>query len=209
MKRVEINDARYPYVVYMPDEFRDNLPLVVQLHGGGEKGLGGDDLYKVEINGFANILKEKDFPCITVMPQCPPDTIWLLEVKEIKKFIEELQDKYNVDRDRTYVTGLSMGAYATWYLATTYPDMFAAIAPCCGGGMVAYAKNATMPIWAFHGSDDDVVYPTETLNMINQIRKVGANKNVKLTIFDGVMHASWVYAYTEELMAWLLEQKRQ
>lgn len=210
MKRIAVNDKSkaYPYVVYMPETVTDKLPLIIQLHGSGEKGLGGDDLHLVERHGFANLLKEKDFPCIIVMPQCPPDSIWLYEVKELKKFIEAMQDEYNADKDRTVVTGLSMGGYATWFLGTAYPEMFAAIAPCCGGGMTAYAKQITMPVWAFHGSDDDVVYPSQSLDMINRIRQLGINKNVKLTIFDGVMHNSWIQAYTEPLMTWLLEQKR-
>ena len=210
MIRKEVNDSRfeYPYVVYMPENFATNLPLVVQLHGGGEKGNGGEDIYLVERHGLSGILKEKDFPCIVVMPQCPKGEIWLIQVKLIKKFIEQMQEEYKADKDRTTITGLSMGGYATWYLATTYPDMFAAIAPCCGGGMPLYAKELTMPIWAFHGSDDDVVPPIESLNMINRVRKLKINDNVKLTIFDGVMHDSWKYAYNEELLNWLLQHKK-
>lgn len=210
MKRIEMNDSRfeYPFVAYMPEEFTENLPLVIQLHGGGEKGNGGEDLILVERHGFSSILKEKDFPCIVVMPQCPKEEIWLIQVKLIKKFIEQMQDEYKADKNRTVVAGISMGAYATWYLATTYPDMFAAIAPCCGGGMPIYAPALTMPIWAFHGSDDDVVHPMESIHMINRIRKLGINKNVKFTMFDGVMHDSWKYAFNAELLNWLLEHKK-
>lgn len=210
MKRIEVNDKsfEYPFVVYMPEEFTENLPLVVQLHGGGEKGMGGEDLHLVERHGFANLLKQKDFPCIVVMPQCPKGEIWLIQVKLIKKFIEQVQAEYKVDKTKTTVAGLSMGGYATWYLGTTYPDMFAAIAPCCGGGMPLYATALTMPIWAFHGSDDDVVHPMESFNMVNRVRKLGINNNVKFTVFDGVMHDSWKHAFTEPLLNWLLEHKK-
>lgn len=211
MKRIEVNEKKfeYPFVVYMPDVYSENLPLVVQLHGGGEKGNGGEELTLVEKNGFSGLLKEKDFPCIVIMPQCPKGEIWLIQVKLIKKFIEQVQEEYKVDKAKTTVAGLSMGGYATWYLGTTYPDMFAAIAPCCGGGMPLYATSLTMPVWAFHGSDDDVVHPMESFNMINRLRKLGINDNVKLTIFDGVMHDSWKYAFTEELLTWLLKHEKQ
>ena len=92
MQRIEVNDKKfeYPYVVYMPDEYKENLPLVIQLHGGGEKGNGGEDLYLVERHGFSKLLKENEYPCIVVMPQCPKDEIWLIQVKLIKKFIEQI-----------------------------------------------------------------------------------------------------------------------
>lgn len=210
MQRLEVNDKKfeYPFVAYIPDNFTENLPLIIQLHGGGEKGNGGDDLYLVERHGFSKLLGEKEYPCVVVMPQCPKEEIWLIQVKLIKKFIEQIQEEYKVDKSKTTVAGLSMGGYATWYLGTTYPDMFAAIAPCCGGGMPLYATALTMPIWAFHGSDDDVVPPIESLNMINRVRKLGINDNVKLTIFDGVMHDSWKPAFTEPLLNWLLEKKK-
>lgn len=93
-----------------------------------------------------------------------------------------------------------MGGYGTWYTALRYPQMFAAIAPVCGGGMVWNAGVLDMPIWAFHGTEDAVVYPIETFNMIRKIRSGACENEVKMTMLDKVGHNAWEYAYQEELL---------
>ena len=102
-----------------------------------------------------------------------------------------------------------MGGFGTWYTAMRYPQLFAAIAPVCGGGMVWHADALDMPVWAFHGTEDEVVYPTETINMIHKIRTAGFNqKEVKMTLLDNVGHDAWVAAYQKELYDWLLSKSR-
>ena len=102
-----------------------------------------------------------------------------------------------------------MGGFGTWYTAIRYPQMFAAIAPVCGGGMVWNAGTLDMPVWAFHGTEDDLVYPSETINMIHKIRALGVNQNeVKMTLLDNVGHDAWVAAYQKELYDWLLSKTR-
>lgn len=199
----------FPFVAYYPNKIEDHFPLVVQLHGAGERGSDESDLYKVDVHGFSNLIQTgKEYPCIFVMPQCDKKSFWVAEVPNIYNFIMKLVEEFSVDKNRIYLTGLSMGGYGTWYTAMRYPQLFAAIAPVCGGGMVWNAKVLEMPIWAFHGTEDPVVYPSETLNMIRKIRGSSSNNDVKMTLLDNVGHNAWEYAYQEPLLNWLLSKKK-
>ncbi len=194
----------FPFVEYAPEGVQGKLPLIIQLHGAGERG-NGKDLSRVEIYRFPNF-EEQDYPCRVVMPQCPADTFWAARVESIVAFIQQLKDAYDVDEDRVYLTGLSMGGYGTWYTAMARPDLFAAIAPVCGGGMAWNAPVLTMPVWAFHGVDDPVVSVTQSDEMVEALRRAG--RNVTYTRLEGVQHNAWDYAYNEELLAWLLQHTR-
>ena len=201
---------QFPFVVYRPEVMSDNLPMIVQLHGAGERGTGYDQLSMMDIHGFSNMLKNgEEYQCIFVMPQCRPESFWVAEILNIYAFIQSVMKHFHADEKKIYLTGLSMGGFGTWYTALRYPKMFAAIAPICGGGMVWHADALDMPIWAFHGTEDETVYPSETINMIHKIRALGVNQNeVKMTILDNVGHDSWVAAYQKELYNWLLSKSR-
>lgn len=201
----------FPFVMYRPKTINESMPLIIQLHGAGEVGNGGFELNKVDIHGMSHLLMgDVEYPSLFVMPQCPTGSFWVAEISKIHSFIKRIIEKYQVDENRVYLTGLSMGGYGTWYTALRYPEMFAAIVPVCGGGMVWKAGVLGMPIWAFHGKEDDVVYPIETENMINKIRSVGTNQEeVNMTLFDHVGHNAWTYAYTPELINWMLSKKRR
>jgi len=191
MKRTEHRENKwiFPFVKYSPNESEGALPIIIQLHGAGERGEGKEDLSLVDVHGFSKTLNEKEFPCIFVMPQCPSDSFWAARVESIIKFIEQLTDEYNVDKNRIYLTGLSMGGYGTWFTAMARPDLFAAIAPVCGGGMAWNAEVLKMPIWVFHGSDDRVVSPTQSDEMVAKLNECGAD--VKYSRIDGVGHGVW------------------
>lgn len=209
MNRIEHREEKweFPFVEYSCDEKTDKLPLIVQLHGAGERGDGKEDLELVDVHGFSKYLKNAEHNCIVVMPQCPKDTFWAARVESIISFIEHLIKEYNVDEDRVYLTGLSMGGYGTWFTSMARPDLFAAIAPIYGGGMAWNADVLKMPIWAFHGADDPVVSPTQSDEMIAKLK--GINADVTYTRIDGVGHDVWEYAYNRELLEWLLSKKRK
>ena len=200
----------FPFVLYRPSKVTGNMPLVVHLHGAGEVGTGNEDLYKVDVHGISHIMTTTaEYPCLVLLPQCMDGSFWIAEIPNIQRFIERAIVHFGADRQRIYLTGLSMGGYGTWLTAERYPQMFAAIAPVCGGGMVWRSDVLDMPIWAFHGTDDTIVYPTETLNMIQKLRTLRSNDpEIKATFLDGVGHNAWDYAYTEELLQWLLSKKR-
>lgn len=208
MRRTEHREDKwkFPFVKYSCDEKNKKLPLIIQLHGAGERGLGKEDLKKVDVYGFSKYLKETEHECIVVMPQCPLDTFWAARVESIIEFIGQLIDEYNIDEDRVYLTGLSMGGYGTWFTSMARPDLFAAIAPVCGGGMAWNAHMLKMPIWAFHGEKDPVVSVTQSDEMVSKLKELGAD--VTYTRLCDVEHNAWDYTYKKELIEWLLSKKR-
>ena len=183
-------------------------PLMLFLHGAGERGDGNLDLVKV--NGPPKQIDQgKRFPCIVVSPQCEAESWW--EASQLSALLDYIEANYRVDKKRIYVTGLSMGGYGTWALAQREPDRFAAIVPVCGGGnarSVRYAKKITAPIWAFHGAKDTVVPVSELTEMQTALKDVGID--IKTTIYPEVGHGSWVNAYdTPELYEWMFAQVRE
>lgn len=199
-------DWVFPHIAYTPEKMGEKMPLVLQLHGSGERGNGKEELERVEKWGFPEMAKAGEYPCIFAFPQCPDDTFWVARVESILRFLDQLIDRYPVDTDRIYLTGLSMGGYGTWYTAMAAPKRFAAIAPVCGGGMPWNAEVLKMPVWAFHGVIDTSVSVRESDEMVAELIKCGAD--VRYSRVENVGHRVWLNAYNEELLSWLLEQKR-
>lgn len=198
---IEVN-----YLLSLPKNYdkQESWPLLVFLHGSGERG---DDLELVKKHGPPKLIAEgKEFPFIVASPQCPKGKAW--EPLEILALIDELSTKYKVDADRVYVTGLSMGGFGTWRLAAFAPGRLAAIVPICGGGEASSTRMfSTLPVWAFHGAKDTAVTLDRSQAMIDALKKNGGNP--KFTIYPEAGHDSWTEAYNDpELYVWLLAQKR-
>ena len=197
----------FPYIAYIPENVSNHPALLIQLHGAGERGNGGDELEKVLVHGFSKIVNDNNFnDCILIMPQCPNDTFWVAKIESIKKFIDEIMLKFSADTNRVYLCGLSMGGFGTWYTAMAYPKFFAAIMPCCGGGMAWNAGVLNMPIWTFHGLDDTIVSPNQTIEMIEKLKV--SNPNLKYNLYEGVGHDSWNNAFSEQALNWILSQNK-
>ena len=206
-EEVRLKKFPFPFVMRRPEKWDRKLPLVILLHGAGERGNGEDELSKVEVHGFSKIFtEEKNYECVLVQPQCEANSFWAAKVPYILQFVDTLCEQYEIDESRIYLTGISMGGFGTWYTAMACPERFAAIAPCCGGGMPWNAAVLTMPVWAFHGDSDTVVKPYNTTDMVEAMEQAGLSP--KLTIGKGVGHNMWDYTFDEELLRWLLEQKR-
>lgn len=208
MNRIEHREEKwiFPFVEYSPDKMDKKLPLIIQLHGAGERGNGKEDLAKVDVHGFSKYLENAEHECIFVMPQCPIDSFWAARVESIIKFVNQIIDEFDVDTDRVYLTGLSMGGFGTWYTSMAAPHLFAAIAPICGGGMAWNAGVLKMPVWTFHGVDDATVSVTQTDEMVEALKKF--NDDVTYTRMQGVGHDVWKYAYNKELVDWILSKKK-
>lgn len=199
------------YLLSLPpnyEETEEKFPLVLFLHGMGERG---NDLELIKKHGPPKLADEKEFPFILVSPQCPIEprlANWLVYIDDLMALVDDIIEKYRVDTKRVYVTGLSMGGYGTWALAKRYPDRFAAIAPICGGGSVeGIEKLKDLPIWVFHGAKDEVVPLSESEVLVEALRKVGGN--VKFTIYPDADHDSWTETYENpEFYEWLLSQRK-
>lgn len=196
------------YLLYLPKDYdkKDAWPLVLFLHGAGERG---DDLNLVKKHGPPKLIEEgKDLPFIVVSPQCPKDNSWTWQLRELTALVDDLTARYKVDKDRIYLTGLSMGGFGTWALAAYQPDRFAAIIPICGGGEMLMTRRLTqVPIWAFHGAKDPVVPLRRSEELVQALER--AKGNVKLTVYPDALHDSWTATYDNpDVWEWLLAQKR-
>ncbi len=209
MNRIEHRSSKwnFPFVEYVSDNNKEKLPLIIQLHGAGERGDGKDDLNLVDVWGFSKVISEETVNCRIIMPQCPKDTFWVAKIESLLEFIDQIIGEYNVDTSRIYLTGFSMGGYGTWYTAMARPDLFAAIAPVCGGGMAWNADVLNMPVWAFHGSDDDVVSVSQSEEMVGKLKELG--KNIKFTRLEGFGHNIGNEVFNMQLLEWLLSHTRK
>ena len=191
--------------LYCSPNTDDSIPLIIYLHGAGSRG---SELSQMSHTGpIGELEKGRKIPARIVAPQCCGDT-WFELFETLTDFAENTANESGVDKSRIYLTGVSMGAYAAWQLAMTRPDMFAALVPVCGGGMywnAARLKN--MPVWAFHGALDEVVFPEESVKMVRAINKNGGN--AKITMFEKADHNAWDPAFSlDEMWEWMLSQKR-
>lgn len=197
------------YLLYLPDGYNasDTItkwPLLVFLHGMGETGT---DIEKLKVHGPPKMIEAGyKFPFIVVSPQAR--TVWWKAPELLNLLNEEIIPKHNVDMDRLYLTGLSMGGFGTWDFAATYPNYFTAIIPICGGGKPGEAyKLRHTPVWCFHGLVDNVVPVEFSQRMIDAVRKY--NTDAVLTIYPEANHDSWTETYNNPaIYEWLLKQKR-
>ena len=198
------------YLIYFPIDYKKKyvFPLVVFLHGAGERG---SNLKLVEKHGIPKLINSgKKFPFITIAPQCPKSGYWSdsTYVDILIQLIEKIKMEYKVDHNRVYATGLSMGGFGTLAVAKERSDLFAAIVPICGGLDTKNIERLyNMPIWLFHGSDDRVI-PLERSQIIYDLLKPN-NPTIKLTVYEGVGHNSWDRAYNNKnIYQWMLSFKK-
>lgn len=201
--------ASMEYLLYLPDNYseKEDWPLMLFLHGAGERG---DDLNKVKVHGPPKLVENgKQFPFILISPQCPKDNWWPKLTTELNYLLDDIVKKYGVDESRIYVTGLSMGGYGTWALASEFPEKFAAIAPVCGGGEPYFAwRMRDIPTWVFHGAKDPVVPLAKSEEMVKAMKKAGAN--IKFTVYPEAEHDAWTETYDNpQLYNWFLEFRRK
>ena len=196
------------YLIRYPNGFSNEkqYPTILFFHGAGTRG---NDIEAVKDNPFFEEMdKRQDFPFVVVAPLCSEDS-WFDMWERVKKLVKHVSALEFVDADRVYVMGASMGGYATWQLAMSMPDAFAAIVPICGGGMYWNASRIRhLPIWAFHGAKDNVVSVTESQKMVERINSKPEGY-ARLTIYPENAHNAWSDTYAnDEVYAWLLSHKR-
>ena len=200
------------YILTTPTDFdkSESLPLMVFLHGAGERGEDLDALKRYCIPKlFTQNQDYNGIRAITLSPLCPIERTWYDYKWEVISLIEKIASEYNVDRHRISLSGISMGGSGTWEIAMQAPELFSAIAPICGGGMnwrAWYVRN--IPIRVYHGRLDDVVPLTQSEAMVNSVRVQGGN--VEFTIYDDLGHCCWDRAFEQtDLISWLASVEKQ
>jgi predicted peptidase len=199
-------------------------PLVLFLHGAGERGDDNQAQLIHAAKDFADEKRREQFPCYVVVPQCPKGQKWSevdwskdsselpkdasQSLQAVKELLDEMIETAGVDPMRVYITGLSMGAYGTWDAIARYPGFFAAAVPVCGGGdPTTVGSLSKLPIWCFHGDADTVVKVNRSREMMNALKAVGSP--AKYTEYPGVGHDSWTATYSNPgLYEWLFAQQR-
>lgn len=198
---------RLLYRVLEPTDTSKPQPILLFLHGAGERG-SDNQLQLVGLpSQFVESRWRKVFQGFVIVPQCPQGESWTGNLDAVESLLNEWRNDLRVDRRRVYVTGLSMGGYGTWALAARRPEWIAAAVPICGGGEIATAKRlVSVPIWAVHGLKDESVRPSESRAMIEAIRREGGQP--QLTELPGVGHDSWTQTYRDPdgVLAWMFRQ---
>lgn len=231
---VSVGGEAYRYQVFVPADWSNAVkwPVILFLHGAGERG--NDGLRQTSV-GLPEAIRENPaaFPFVVVMPQCRANQIWSDPPMAAQALaaLDSVVKEFHGDRDRLYLTGMSMGGYGTWDYAARMPGTFAALVVVCGGlagpkfwpqlhvpmmddPKIAdpYAETARRvgktPVWIFHGDADDTIPVGEARKMAAALKAPGAN--FQYTEYVGVGHDSWLKAYAEpRLGSWLLEQRLQ
>jgi predicted peptidase len=210
-KTITLSGVATKYAVYVPPSYDPAVPwpTIVFLNGAGE--CGRDGLLQTTVGlGPAIKLKPASWPFIVVMPQKPTSaTNWEDHDALVMATLEQTRREYNVDVSRLYLTGLSQGGHGTWTIAAKHPDLFAAIAPCCGWGSDALVPALKgIPAWVFHGEADTTISVNESRKMVAALLAAGAPE-VKLTTYKGIGHNCWDNAYQKEtLYAWFLAHQK-
>lgn len=189
-------------------EAGEKLPLMLFLHGRGESN---GPLSLVAKWGPPMIVAQGgELPFLLVSPQCPRDDRWASETQQrrLLELLDHVIQQYPVDTDRIYLTGLSLGGYGAWTLASDHPERFAAVVPICGGGDPAKAENlVAVPIWVFHGDQDRAVPFQRSAEMVEAIKAAGGER-IRFTTLEHIGHNSWSAAYaTPEMYQWIRQQR--
>lgn len=210
MEKKVLRTLKLKYLLYLPKNYEllGKIPLVMFLHGAGERG---DNIDKVKLWGPPHLVEEgREFPFILVSPQCPSEMWWDSKMDDLYELLKDIKGRYPVDSERIYLTGLSMGGYGTWEMAISYPDEFAAAIPLCGGVLRKRFlwKIKDLPIWAFHGVKDQTVLVSETTDAVDSLKKLGSD--IKLTLYPEGEHNIQTETYNNpELYKWMLAQRRK
>jgi predicted esterase len=206
------NGEERKYAVFVPPQYAEHpdhrWPAIIFLHGSAE--CGNDGIKQTTVGFPVYVMNHATrFPFIVIMPQA--HQMWFRgpEAGAVWAILDEADRDYRIDHDRIYLTGLSMGGFATWELAVLRPDVFAAIVPVCGVAPNEYLANIKdIPVWAFHGAQDANVSVAGSRDAISALRKLGASPNY--TEYKDLSHVCWDRAYNEPgLYKWLLQQRRR
>lgn len=203
-------EVKMDYLLSLPDGYdtpdaAESYPLVVFLHGGGAA-----DLDEVAA-AVPAMLTDSNSPFIVVSPRNPREEEFFPQ-EPVATLVEEIAATYKVDRDRIYLVGNSRGAFSAYQIIQNYPDTYAAVVAVSGGGIPHYLDRvrAWTPFWIFHGTNDDTIKLSESVQMVQKLKDLGGDREIRFTVFEGAGHSdSDKLAFSDPaLWEWLLQQTR-
>jgi len=223
------NDIPYRILTPAAIEQGTQYPLVLFLHGAGERGADNQKQLVHAASDFASPQRMKDYPAFVVFPQCPKEQRWVESPWDLPsgsgefdtepskpmaaalELVDSLVKELPVDPARVYVAGLSMGGQGAWYAAATKPRRFAAMLEVCGGGDPTWAADYQgIPIWALHGQKDNVVPISRAREMVIALAKAGHAPELRYTEYPGVTHNSWAQTFKRaDVFEWLFAQRKR
>lgn len=217
-RTVTIGGESYTYQLFVPASLagKKDVPVIVFLHGIGQRGEGGFLPAGGAAGGFVRQYLEQ-VPAVVLLPQCRKGRYWHDEEMErmVLAELEQTAAEFSADTKRLYLAGVSMGGFGAWHLAAGHQGKFAALAVICGGSTLTSGDRFTpvarkigrTPVWVFHGSDDRVVPVTESRGMVEALKRVEGSR-VRYSEYEGVGHNVWLNAAGEPgLLQWLLAQR--
>ncbi|MBQ8817967.1 MAG: prolyl oligopeptidase family serine peptidase [Clostridia bacterium] len=235
-KKVHVTEDGYKlnYRIYLPEDYSEEkeYPFILFFQGAGLKGNDNESQLNAGVQAMFTSSYGKVAQSIVVAPQCPllnPDTAkwvdvpnWVdgcsystelipesVHMRAVVDLLGDIKENYSTDESRWYVTGLSMGGFATWDIIIRHPEMWAAAVPLCGGADYRKAELIKdMPIWTFHGLNDPTVPYQGTEKMVNTLKELGSTK-IKYNPMANFGHNIWDAVYpTPTLYTWLFSQSR-
>lgn len=199
----KIGELKYLLCTPLTFDVNKKYPVIIHFHGAGSRGNSLSVLRGQSIISYAQ--NAADFPFVMFLPQCSHDS-WFDIFEQLKGFVKAAVASSFADEKNVYLSGVSMGGYASWQMLMSEPDVFKKAIICCGGGMYWNAARITTPVWAFHGTDDTIVFPEESRKMIEAVRRNGGS--AKLTEYKGIKHNCWELTYSNpEIYSWLLDNE--
>ena len=218
-----------PYRILFPESYdrSKNYPLVLVLHGAGERGGDNERQLMHGSKLFLDSTVRKKYPAIVVFPQCPQEDYWssvkidrtatplkldfdytepiTTPLKDAIALVQQLVSEEGINSRRVYITGLSMGGMGTFEAVHRFPELFAAALPICGGGDTLHYKKVSTPFWVFHGADDAVVDVEYSRAMVAKLKEIRVK--VRYTEYPGVNHNSWDNAFAEsDFLKWMFSK---
>ena len=199
-KYIKCGKDKLEFMVYTPEKISQNMPVLLFLHGIGERG---NNLELIEKYALPKYLNRMDIPYIVIAPQCLEGNFWYYHLRDIEQILEEEYKIYHYDKNRVCILGCSMGAYGAWNYIIQRPNLFKGVVAVAGGIMLPVKQNLLLikdkPILLYHGDKDDVVDISESENAYNKLKEVGAN-NIELKIVKDDNHFLCSHAFKDKYL---------
>jgi predicted peptidase len=206
-RSVVVNRAPHRYAIWLPPNYDPafSWPLIIFLHGAGERGSDGRQ-QTAEGIGPALVQFPERFPAVVLFPQCPYRSVWSEQFDVVDREVNQTLNEFNIDRRRIYLTGVSLGGFGTWKYASLYPHVFAAIMPISGAGSPEDIRQIVdVPAWVFMNAGDPLV-PVELIRWSVLLAKL-SNADLRYTEYPLDIHDAWTATYAnEKVIDWLFSQ---